>query len=261
METMLKPAALNSHALLEDRAIADRLLERNDSLCREAGRRIHSLLGQQPPAEMPAFWRGVLAAVTAMLLIGMLLAYGCGRAAQAQTRPETLARHGNWHVYVSRADGNGPLMCGMDASNDRSMFMLKWVAGSDHMQIQAMSSGWRIPSGTMVPVSMQIDGHSPWTATARAQDNRMLAWRASGAEVEPFLLQFVGGRNLVLFFPEGRNELPWRISLLGSGQALVTFTECMRAVGRTSSQPYGGGRSPAPAPAPSQPFGGGGRSL
>jgi hypothetical protein len=183
-------------------------------------------------------------------------------AAEAQ---QVLARYGFWTAIRTVNPGTGLPMCvaGINNPNTGRSFYIKWARGDRFLMIQAFRTSWRIPGNVRIPVTLQVDSNRVWTATAGNVEsmNTGISWVVTGDAMLRFIEEFRLGSRMVLRFPTG-SEAPWDINLGGTNAILSTFTQCMRDITGTATQPFGQQPAPAPtqpfgnpAPAPTQPFG------
>ena len=164
---------------------------------------------------------------------------------------QTLFQSGPWVLYGGTSN-SGHALCGMrvsDSAGNRTVH-IKYFAGDDHLTIQMFKSTWRVPNGTRLAVTMQMDRNPVWSARAYGEADHV-EFTIPYSGLDSFAREFRFSEAMRITFPQG-NEAPWITSLTGTNAILDQFIGCMRAIHNAHpagpSQPYSG--------APSQPFGG-----
>jgi hypothetical protein len=193
--------------------------------------------------------------------------------ALAQTR--TIGTFGAWEAFGGTSNDGRPV-CGVSTSwQDRRYFGIKYWQGREHFTIQLIKPSWQIPQGTRIPVALQFDQQSPWTASATgfpgtSTAGAFIEFTVPFGRLENFLREFRLASSAVMSFQSG-NEPAWRLTLSGSNAASQAMNDCVRrmgggggagkgAPGGGPTQPFGGGTSQPfspPGPAPQTPIGGG----
>jgi hypothetical protein len=157
---------------------------------------------------------------------------------------------GSWDAF-SGPGTDGKMVCGVGSTNpsDSRAFSLRFEIGSDTVQLQAKKPTWTIPSGTQLPVVVQIGLNTPWNFQGSG-DGQVIQWPLDRSDMQTFDAQFRQASSMTVSFPSG-NEPPWTVGLTGSTAASNAFGRCVTALTqRTSGQPA------AAAPAgPTQPYG------
>ncbi|WP_421988474.1 hypothetical protein [Roseococcus sp.] len=170
----------------------------------------------------------------------------------AEAQQVVLARYGYWTALRTVSSGTGVPMCVVAINNTHTgrSFYIKWARGDRFLMVQAFRTSWNIPRSAQIPIALQVDSNSAWTATAGNVDTMSngISWTVAGNAMLRFIEQFRLGSRMVLRFPSG-SEAPWDISLTGTNAILSTFTQCMRDITGTATQPFA-----PPAPVPTQPF-------
>jgi hypothetical protein len=172
----------------------------------------------------------------------MLLAAFAGPATADMT---VYYRAGRWDAF-SGPGGDGKMVCGIGSTNptDSSNFSVRFTIGGDSVLFQARKPSWSIPSGTQIPVVMQIGLDAPWTAQATG-DGQEVQWSLDRTAMQTFDAQFRLASSMTISFPSG-NEPPWAVGLGGSTAISNAFGRCVTALTQ---------RSQEAATAPTQPFG------
>lgn len=202
--------------------------------------------------------------VVALALLAGLAAGG----AEAQTR--TIGVFGAWEAFGGTTSDNRPV-CGVSSSfPDGRYFGIKYWQGQDRFTVQLIKPSWQIPSGTRVPLALQFDQQSPWTATASGFPATTTAggfveFTVPFARLENFLREFRLASTASVTFTQG-SEPTWRLTLTGSNAASQALDDCVRRMGGGTvagkpglggpSQPFAAPAQPF-APAPQTPVGGG----
>jgi hypothetical protein len=154
-------------------------------------------------------------------------------------------RAGRWDAF-SGPGSDGKMICGIGSTNpaDSSTFSLRFTIGGDSVLFQARKPNWSIPSGTEIPVVMQIGLDAPWTAQATG-DGQEVQWSLDRTAMQTFDSQFRLASSMTISFPSG-NEPPWAVALGGSTAISNAFGRCVTTLAQRSDE--------APTQ-PTQPFG------
>jgi hypothetical protein len=189
---------------------------------------------------------------SALLVVVFCSLFGAVTPASAQI--SQLGTYGFWRVYGGKSNDGTP-MCGTAIYNDnrsRSLH-IKHFKNDGYLTIHMFKDSWKIPSGTDVNISLQVDSHPRWVAKYKGYNN-MLEWPIGISNLDRFLNEFRIGLKMRVSFPDG-DENDWVVSLSGSSAAMNGFFQCAGrlTLGSDNSQPHGSGRS-QPHQVPSQPF-------
>ena len=156
---------------------------------------------------------------------------------------------GSWDAF-SGQDADGKQVCGVGSTNpgDSRSFSLRFPIGGDNVMFQAKKPNWTIPSGTQLPVVVQIGLDSPWNFQA-VGDGQVVAWPLDKNSMRAFDAQFRQANSMTVSFPSG-NEPPWTVGLTGSTAISNAFGRCVSDLTqRVAAQ------QSTPAAGPTQPFG------
>ena len=137
-------------------------------------------------------------------------------------------------------------MCGIGSTfvGDNRSLSLRFSIGGDSVLFQAKKPNWNIPSGTSIPVVLQIGLDAPWNFQASG-DGQIVAWSLDRSSMQSFDAQFRRAMSMTVSFPSG-NEPPWAMALNGSTAISDAFGRCVTDLAqRTATQQA----------APTQPFG------
>lgn len=198
--------------------------------------------------------RSLFAAATALLMITS------ANAAPASDQL-ILRTAGYWTAFYDPRNSDGVEMCGMKTDTTNGAVMVKY-AGTG-VFVQVFKSTWRIPNGTIVPVSLTFDKSDPWIADAsggtmdRSPGFGFVVFTIKAQGVGDFIREFGEAGTMTVGFTQG-NEQPWTLRMSGSREVAASFSKCVTALaGRSSTQPHAGGSTTQPygKPAPSQPYG------
>lgn len=182
--------------------------------------------------------------------------------AAAQEQSRVYYRSGNWEAFGGTAS-EGRTFCGIRSSSpyDGRSLTLRFAIGDDRLVFRASKPNWSIPTGTTMPVTVQIGPNPIWNNDATGEE-KTVEWSIPRDAMRAFDAQFRFGSVLWIGFPGG-NEPPWTISLVGSNAAGVTLTRCIYELSTLAAptQPYAGpARQSTPQPSqqpptgPTQPF-------
>jgi hypothetical protein len=191
----------------------------------------------------------------------------CGGTALADMR--TYYHVGSWDAF-SGPDANGKDVCGVGSTNplDHRSFSIRYTVGGSDVLFEVKKPSWNIPSGTQLPVVMQIGLNAPWNVQGGG-NGQAIQWTMDRSTMQTFDQQFRGATSMTLSFPNG-NEPPWTIGLNGSMSISNAFGRCVTDIttratasqpgappvtqpyGQTPTQPYAPAEAPA-APEPTQP--------
>ncbi len=193
----------------------------------------------------------------AVVGIGLIALAASGQAGAATT---TYYRSGQWRAF-SGTDPQNRLICGMATGNpgDGRSLEITSVIGNPGLAFAAAKPTWEIPPNTTIPVVIQQEGASPFTAEATGQGNA-ITWTLPASDAGPFGGEFRAGQEMTISFPSG-SEPPWRVLLKGSTAVDDTFRRCIQdysaraAAARGSPNAAAEEAAPGPA-APTQPFAG-----
>lgn len=175
----------------------------------------------------------------------------CGNAAFADNL-KTYFHVGSWDAF-SGPGADGRPLCGVGSTNptDNRSFSLRFAVGGDSVLFQVKKPNWNIPSGTQIPVVMQIGLNTPWNVQGGG-NGQVVEWTMDRDSMQTFDAQFRGASSMTLTFPTG-NEPPWLIGLNGSMAISNAFGRCVTDMAQ--QQPVQPSASAAAAPqAPTQPF-------
>lgn len=182
-------------------------------------------------------------ALAALAAVGAL-------AASAAADMKVYYHVGSWDAF-SGPGTDGKMVCGVGSTNpsDSRAFSLRFEIGGDSVQFQAKKPTWTIPSGTQIPVVVQIGLDTPWNFQGSG-DGQVVQWTLDRSDMQTFDAQFRQASSMTVSFPSG-NEPPWTVGLNGSTAASNAFGRCV-----TDLQQRTGGQPAVSAPAgPTQPFG------
>jgi hypothetical protein len=175
--------------------------------------------------------------------------------------------HG-WDAF-SGLDEDGKQVCGIGTTkpDDKRSFSIRVQIGSGVVTFRAKKATWNIPSGTLLPVTLQIGLDTPWNMQG-VGNGQVVEWSLDPDTIQTFDKQFRHNRSLTVTFPSG-SEPPWTVALRGSTAISNAFGRCVAVLKRReASQPPQTAASPGPATtqpyseapvrqpeaAPSQPF-------
>ncbi len=176
-------------------------------------------------------------------------------ASVALAEMRAIASAGAWNAYGGRTrSGEASCALATSLSGGRSIFLQLFEGERDRLVIRHVRDSWRIPDGTRIPISMQIDGFPPWAATALGSGNEARS-TVTLASIGDFETEFRRGLTMRIVFREG-NEPSWTVSLAGTNAVMNAFVACIRAILAPPTQPFNGRPSTPTAPSiPTQPFG------
>ncbi len=155
---------------------------------------------------------------------------------------------GSWDAF-SGPGSDGKLACGVGSTNpsDSRSFSMRYTIGGDSVLFQAKKPTWNIPSGTQLPVVVQIGLDTPWNFQGLG-DGQVVEWSVDRTSMQSFDAQFRLASTMTVSFPSG-SEPPWTVGLNGSTAISNAFGRCVTVLTqRTAAQ------QPASA-APTQPYG------
>jgi hypothetical protein len=125
---------------------------------------------------------------------------------------------------------------------DSRSLSLRFSIGGDSVLFQAKKPNWNIPSGTPIPVVLQIGLDAPWNFQASG-NGQVVEWPLDRSSMQSFDAQFRRAASMTVSFPSG-NEPPWKMALNGSTAISNAFGRCVTDLAQRT----------APQAAPSQPF-------
>ena len=151
---------------------------------------------------------------------------------------------GSWDAFTGPGS-DGKTVCGIGSTfvGDNRSLSLRFSIGGDSVLFQAKKPNWNIPSGTSIPVVLQIGLDAPWNFQASG-DGQIVAWSLDRSSMQSFDAQFRRAMSMTVSFPSG-NEPPWAMALNGSTAISDAFGRCVTNLAqRTATQQA----------APTQPF-------
>ena len=157
---------------------------------------------------------------------------------------------GSWDAF-SGPGTDGRMVCGIGSTNpvDNRSFSERFAVGGDGVMFQAKKPNWNIPSGTQLPVVVQIGLDTPWNLQGTG-NGQVVEWSLDRDAIQTFDAQFRRAGSMTVNFPTG-NEPPWTIGLNGSTAISNAFGRCV-----TDQTTRAAAQQPAPVPTgPTQPFG------
>jgi hypothetical protein len=160
----------------------------------------------------------------------------------------TLYYHvGSWDAF-SGPGSDGRMVCGIGSTNpvDNRSFSLRFSIGGDSVMFQAKKPNWSIPSGSQLPVVLQIGLDTPWNVQGVGNGN-VVEWSLDRTSMQAFDTQFRAAGSMTVSFPSG-NEPPWTVGLNGSTAISNAFGRCVTDLTQRSSAQQA-------APGPTQPYG------
>lgn len=182
--------------------------------------------------------------------LAFALAIGAGDA-RANTR--ILAAAGNWEAY-STISSQGDRLCGISQFSNGLGMLIKHAEGQGTLWFEVLNRGWRIPPGTEVRVSVEIDGRGVFSGMMRrseTQHDTLGHTFPDLAQGLAFVRRFADGRRMRVIFHEG-TEGDWGASLSGTRRVTDAFAQCIiRLYPQQPSQPF---NSRAPDRDGAQPF-------
>ena len=167
---------------------------------------------------------------------------------------------GSWDAF-SGPDSDGKSVCGVGSTNpgDNRSFSLRFTIGADSVLFEAKKPNWNIPSGTQLPVVVQIGLDAPWNFQG-VGDGQVVEWSVDKTSMQSFDAQFRLASSMSVSFPSG-NEPPWTVGLTGStaisnafGRCVTVLTQRASAQQTAPTQPYTQTPTQPTAPEPTQPF-------
>lgn len=199
----------------------------------------------------------------AVLLVGAL-------APKAGADMSVYYHAGGWDAFSGPGDNSQPV-CGVGNTNpvDGRSFSIRFRIGTDAVMFEARKPNWNIPSGTDVPVVIQVGLDTPWSMHGNG-DGQKVQWALDRTAMRAFDAQFRTANSMTVTFPTG-SEPPWTIGLNGSTAISNAFGRCVSEVQRraaaqalaaqppagqapaTTTQPFGAGSAPPPAAPPAAP--------
>lgn len=175
--------------------------------------------------------------------------------------------HG-WDAF-SGPDEDGKPVCGVGMTNtvDKRSFSLRFQIGGEIVTFRAKKSDWNIPSGTLLPVVLQIGLDTPWNMQG-VGNGQVVEWSLDRNTIQTFDVQFRHAKSMTVTFPSG-SEPPWTVALRGSTAISNAFGRCITVMtqraakqapqaaapaGTATTQPYGDTPVQQPVAGPPQPF-------
>jgi hypothetical protein len=168
-------------------------------------------------------------------------------------------RAGGWDAFSGPGEGGKPV-CGIGTTNpaDSRSFSLRFQIGGDTVTFQAKKPTWSIPTGTLLPVVLQIGLDTPWNLQG-AGNGQAVEWLLDRNMTQTFDVQFRRAASMTVTFPSG-NEPPWTVTLNGSaaisnafGRCVADLTQREAAQPLSSTAPSGPGLTQPAGEAPTQP--------
>jgi hypothetical protein len=187
--------------------------------------------------------RRVVCTGLAALILGTL-------AAPARAEMSVYYHVGSWDAFSGQGS-DGKTVCGVGSTNpvDNRSFSLRFPIGGDSVMFQAKKPSWNIPSGTQLPVVVQIGLNAPWNVQATG-NGQSVEWPLDRASMQTFDVQFRQASSMTVTFPSG-SEPPWTVGLNGSTAISNAFGRCVTDLTQRAAA-----QQPAAPPAgPTQPFG------
>ena len=160
------------------------------------------------------------------MLAGACLALALSFAAHAETR--TLAEAGSWKAFGGTTNKGVPV-CGVSTGQQDRYFGLKFYSGDDTFTIQISDKDWRIKDGRKYRLSMRLDDHPEWEATASGMHfgdgDPGLEYEIRRQELKNFVREFGNSRRLRLRFRDGDMD-NWTLDLNGVDEVKAEFEAC-----------------------------------
>jgi hypothetical protein len=182
-------------------------------------------------------------------------------ALSAYAMPKQTGTYGNWMTFAGTSNDDKAWMCGAGIqTKERSLYInYQWKPTGDLTGNQHYKTGWNIPAGTKVQITMQVDQAPPMKLIAFGHHNDVTGtdflqasiagddvWDQTGKPMIGEILSLIGdGTTVRFFFPDG-NEAPWEGSLNGSRAAMLKTSQCVSELAAAVGA--------AAKPAPTQPF-------
>ena len=177
--------------------------------------------------------------------------------APARADTYTLGRFGEWEAFGGTSTTGQPV-CGVSTGwSDGRYFAIKYWQGRDNFVVQMMSRDWRFAPGTQIPISLQFDALSPWTATVRtsqasATPGMMAEFNVPFGRLENVLREFRLAYAGKLTF--SGMDRPWVLDLTGSNAASQTMDGCVQRLAGAPMPQQPAPMTPLPVPqAPAAP--------
>lgn len=190
-----------------------------------------------------------------------ILTASAALAAAVPSLPKTLRTAGYWSAWYTPSNSEDRPMCGMSSDMDvrsgSASLMLKYTPGGQ-IFIHVFKSGWRIPDGTRIPVSLVFDTNSsvPWAVNAvgsmSSSGTGLVAFVIRSDAALSFIREFGEANSMTLTFTQG-SERPWSFNMIGSKEVSMAFAQCAAAIEPSSSQPYGSAGTTQPFGSPTPP--------
>ena len=143
--------------------------------------------------------------------------------------------------FDSDPEPSGSASCNVRISPGRKssgqVVSIKSVSGRKSVDVELYKESWRIPAGSIVPVSLGFPSGYSITAQSRGFGNTM-SFHIPVDIVPPFHGNLIESAKMTISFPEG-DEPSWGIALNGVGRAMGQLGKCTlaRIMKNSSSQP------------------------
>ena len=170
-----------------------------------------------------------------------------------------LKSKGNWTAFYTVSNQGNPL-CGMTTYwlNNRdgtaATAHLKYTSGSV-ITVQLFKSGWRIPKGTTVNVSISFDNSQQFAVGAKSgiyENDAYLQFDVKEGTEADLLGLIADAREFKINFPDG-DEPTWVAKMYGSREVSDAFRRCAFALDKNAPTQPTGKAAPTQPTKPMQP--------
>ena len=170
-----------------------------------------------------------------------------------------LKSKGNWTAFYTVSNQGNPL-CGMTTYwlNNRdgtaATAHLKYTSGSV-ITVQLFKSGWRIPKGTTVNVSISFDNSQQFAVGAKSgiyENDAYLQFDVKEGTEADLLGLIADAREFKINFPDG-DEPTWVGKMYGSREVSDAFRRCAFALDKNAPTQPTGKAAPTQPTKPMQP--------
>lgn len=162
------------------------------------------------------------------LLPAATMACALAPAALGAGSTTVLFTSGFWTVTAGYANDGTEVCSIVTRGNSHSFFGVKRYGHQNYLTIQFGSRDWNLNGNTM-PVAMQMDNNSRWTATDdTAAGHGIVEFTIGLSDVTEFVRQFSYSEEMYIVF--GTNNVQWNLNLEGTAAASQAFSHCLAAM-------------------------------
>ncbi len=160
----------------------------------------------------------------------LALALSLALAAHAAAQEPVLAPGGSWQ-RIGDAGSATPGVCGLAAQDGARQLRLIHPRNAEDFTLEIRDTAWSLPAGTALDVTLQFEGHRPWSeeiaAQADLQGRPAILLSLHTSNLAALLEEFGRASHLHLRFRHAGTAYRWTVALRGTAAAAAWLQACL----------------------------------